>query len=89
MESAGLTGHELGWRLEWGPAGFSGCCREQRGGSDIEIAEFLAVCKVKRTERRRPVELCCGVGRRGLLQQHGESLSKPHPLRTFLGQLKP
>jgi transcriptional regulator with XRE-family HTH domain len=82
MESAGLTGHELGRRLEWAPSRISRLLSGKRGGSDIEIAEFLAVCGAKRTERRRLVELCREVGRPGLLQQHGERL--PKQLRTLM-----
>jgi transcriptional regulator with XRE-family HTH domain len=82
MESAGLTGHELGRRLEWAPSRISRLLSGKRGGSDIEIAEFLAVCGAKRTERRRLVDLCREVGRPGLLQQHGERL--PKQLRTLM-----
>ena len=54
----------------------------KRGGTEVDVSAFLAVCGVIGQERDRLLELCRQMSTRGWLQQHGDKL--PKQLRTLM-----
>lgn len=82
MERAGLNGkqtaHLLGWSQSWVSRLLSG----KRGGGEVDVSAFLAVCRVTGAERDRLLGLCREQGSPGWLQQHGSRL--PQQLRTLI-----
>lgn len=82
MHKAGLNGRQTGHQLGWSEARVSRLLSGKRGGTEVDISAFLAVCKVKGKERGRLLELCREQHTRGWFQQHGSSL--PKQLRTLI-----
>jgi transcriptional regulator with XRE-family HTH domain len=76
MERAELNGrqaaHVLGWSESWVSRLLSG----KRGGSALDVAAFLGVCRVKCPERDRLLALCQDQYTPGWFQQHGSRLPK-------------
>ncbi|MGH3687917.1 MAG: helix-turn-helix domain-containing protein, partial [Pseudonocardiaceae bacterium] len=58
MERAGLTGHEAAHLLDCSPSRVSRLLSGKRGGSEVDVAAFLGVCRVKVPERDRLLGLC-------------------------------
>lgn len=76
MRSAGLSGREMSRRLGWSDSRVSRLLAGTRGGSEVDIASFLAVCGVKGRERERLLKLCKEQHKPGWFQQHGSTLPK-------------
>ncbi|HKR52454.1 MAG TPA: helix-turn-helix transcriptional regulator [Pseudonocardiaceae bacterium] len=76
MERAGLNGKQAAHLLGWSPSWVSRLLSGKRGGSEVDIAAFLGVCRVKSSERDRLLALCQEHHTPGWLQQHGSRLPK-------------
>jgi len=76
MEQAGLTGKQAAQMLSWSPSFVSLLLSGKRGASEVDIAAFLGVCRVKGPERDRLLALCREQDNPGWLQQHGSRLPK-------------
>jgi transcriptional regulator with XRE-family HTH domain len=82
MERAGLSGREAAMRLGWSDSKVSRLLTGLRGGSEVDVSAFLAVCGVKGRERQRLMALCRGQHTPGWFQQHGSRL--PQQVRTLV-----
>ncbi|MGH3792793.1 MAG: helix-turn-helix domain-containing protein [Pseudonocardiaceae bacterium] len=83
MERAGLTGHEAAHLLDCSPSRVSRLLSGKRGGSEVDVAAFLGVCRVKVPERDRLLGLCQQQQHTpGWFQQYGTRL--PKQLRTLI-----
>jgi transcriptional regulator with XRE-family HTH domain len=76
MEKAGLTGKQAAQTLSWSPSFVSLLLSGKRGTSEVDIAAFLGMCRVKGAERDRLLALCREQDNPGWLQQHGSRLPK-------------
>jgi len=76
MEQAGLTGKQAAQMLSWSSSFVSLLLSGKRGASEVDIAAFLGVCRVKGPERDRLLALCREQDNPGWLQQHGSRLPK-------------
>lgn len=82
LQAAGLSSKDAGVRLGWSDSRVSRLLSGKRGGSEVDVAAFLAVCGVTGGERDRLLALCREMNTRGWLQQHGGTL--PKQLRTLI-----
>ncbi len=82
MEQAGLTGQQAAYLLGCSPSRVSRLLSGRRGGSEVDVAAFLGVCRVKVAERDQLLALCQQQHTPGWLQQHGTRL--PKQLRTLI-----
>jgi transcriptional regulator with XRE-family HTH domain len=71
MENAGYNGTQMADELGWSQGKVSRLLAGKRGGSDIDVSAFLAVCKVKGAERERLLRLSEEHTRPGWWVQHG------------------
>ncbi len=76
MEQAGLNGKQTAQMLGWSPSFLSLLLSGKRGTSEVDIAAFLGVCRVKGTERDRLLALCREQDTPGWFQPHGSRLPK-------------
>ena len=76
MEQAGLNGKQAAKLLDWSTSRVSRLVSGKRGGNEVDVAAFLAVCQVTGTERTRLLKLCREQNTSGWLQQHGSRLPK-------------
>jgi len=76
MEQARLTGKQAAQMLSWSPSFVSLLLSGKRGASEVDIAAFLGVCRVKGPERDRLLALCREQDTPGWLQQHGSRMPK-------------
>jgi hypothetical protein len=76
MEQAGLNGKQAAQMLSWSPSFVSLLLSGKRQASEVDIAAFLGVCRVKGPERDRLLALCREQDNPGWLQQHGSRLPK-------------
>lgn len=76
MEQAGLNGTQAAHLLGWSSSRVSRLLAGKRGGSEVDVSAFLAVCRVKGAERDRLLELCREQNTPGWLQQHDSRLPK-------------
>ncbi|MGH3998766.1 MAG: helix-turn-helix domain-containing protein [Pseudonocardiaceae bacterium] len=76
MERAGLTGQQAARLLGCSPSWVSRLLSGKRGGSEVDVAAFLGVCRVKSPERDRLLALCQEQHTPGWFQQHGTRLPK-------------
>ncbi len=76
MEQAGLTGKRAAQLLGVSPSFVSLLLSGKRGASELDIAGFLGVCRVKGPERERLLALCQEQNTPGWFQQHGSRLPK-------------
>ncbi len=76
MEQAGLTGKQAAQALGVSPSFVSMLLSGKRGTSELDIATFLGVCRVKGPERDRLLALCREQDTPGWLQPHGSRLPK-------------
>ncbi len=76
MEGAGLTGKQAAQLLGVSPSFVSMLLSGKRGASELDIAAFLGVCRVKGPERDRLLGLCREQDNPGWLQQHGSRMPK-------------
>lgn len=82
MDGAGLNAKQLADKLDWSPSRLSRLLSGKRGGTEMDVVGFLAVCGVNADERERLLALCKQAGTPGWLQQHGDRL--PKQLRTLV-----
>jgi transcriptional regulator with XRE-family HTH domain len=82
LEEAGLTGKDVARILDVSPSMVSMVLSGKRGTSEVDIAAFLGVCRVKSPERERLLALCREQDTPGWLQQYGSRL--PEQLRTLI-----
>ena len=82
MEQAGLTGKQAAQMLSWSPSFVSLLLSGKRGASEVDIAAFLGVCRVKCPERDRLLALCREQDTPGWFQQHGSRM--PQQLVTLI-----
>ncbi|HEV7980065.1 helix-turn-helix transcriptional regulator [Amycolatopsis sp.] len=82
MRNAGYNGREIARRLGWPHPNVSRLLSGKRGGAEIDVATFLAVCGVKGEERARLLGLCGELRKLGWFQQHGSRL--PKQLETLM-----
>jgi transcriptional regulator with XRE-family HTH domain len=76
LEQARLTGQEAAHLLGCSPSRVSRLLSGKRGGSEVDVAAFLGVCRVKVPDRDRLLALCRAQHTPGWLQQHGNRLPK-------------
>jgi transcriptional regulator with XRE-family HTH domain len=76
MTRANLNGKELAHELGWPDSRISRLLNGKRDVPEVDLASFLAVCKVTGVERKRLLELCRAAQTRGWLQQYGDRLPK-------------
>ncbi|MGB6162117.1 MAG: helix-turn-helix transcriptional regulator [Pseudonocardiaceae bacterium] len=77
LEQARLTGQQAAHLLGCSPSRVSRLLSGKRGGSEVDVAAFLGVCRFKGPERDRLLALCRAQHTPGWLQQHGNR----HPSR--------
>jgi transcriptional regulator with XRE-family HTH domain len=76
MEAAGLTGKQTAQMLSWSPSFVSMLLTGKRQASEVDIAAFLGVCRVRGPERERLLALCREQDTPGWFQQHGSRMPK-------------
>ena len=76
MEAAGLTGKQAAAMLSWSPSFVSMLLTGKRQASEVDIAAFLGVCRVKGPQRDRLLALCRDQDTPGWFQQHGARMPK-------------
>ena len=82
MEQAGLTGKQAAHLLDCSPSWVSRLLSGKRGGSEVDVAAFLGVCRAKGPERERLLARCQEQNTPGWLQRHGTRL--PQHLVTLI-----
>jgi len=81
MRQAGLNGKQVGHLLGWSSSRVSRLLSGKRGGSEVDVSAFLAVCRVRGTERDRLLELCRDQNTSGWLEQYSRL---PQHLVTYI-----
>ncbi|MGH3997170.1 MAG: helix-turn-helix domain-containing protein [Pseudonocardiaceae bacterium] len=76
MQRVGLNGKQVAQALDVSPSMVSMLLSGKRGTSELDIAAFLGVCRVKGPERERLLALCREQDIPGWFQQHGSRLPK-------------
>jgi transcriptional regulator with XRE-family HTH domain len=82
MERAGLNGKQTARALGWSESFVSMLLNGKRNASEVDIAAFLGVCRVKGKERERLLALCREQDSPGWFQPHGSRL--PRQLVTLI-----
>ncbi|MPZ66685.1 MAG: helix-turn-helix domain-containing protein [Pseudonocardiaceae bacterium] len=82
MDHTGLTGKQVAHLLDWSTSRVSRLLSGKRGGSEVDVSAFLAVCRVTGAERDRLLALCQEQHTPGWFQQHGSRL--PQQVRTLI-----
>jgi hypothetical protein len=82
MERAGLNNRRTAELLEWPEPRLSKVLHGRRGVTEVEVAEFLAVCGTRGKERTRLLDITRDQDTPGWLQQFGARL--PKQLKTFI-----
>lgn len=82
LERAQLNGKQVALRLGWSESKVSRLLTGRRGGSEVEIAEFLVVCQVIGEERDRLISLCSDLDTKSWFQQFGSRL--PPQVQTLI-----
>lgn len=70
LHDVGMSGTQAAHQLGWSASRVSRLLSGKRGGSEVDVSAFLAVCRVKGEERDRLLELCREQNTPGWLQQH-------------------
>ncbi len=76
MERAGLNGKQIARELGWSESLVSMILNGKRNASEVDIAAFLGVCRVKGERRERLLALCREQDTPGWFQPHGSRLPK-------------
>lgn len=76
MERAGLNGKDAATLLDWSPSWVSRLLTGKRGCTEVEVAQFLGLCRVRGKERARLMALVHDQDTPGWLQQHGSTMPK-------------
>jgi transcriptional regulator with XRE-family HTH domain len=82
MERAGLNGRQAAHQLDLSPSWISRLLSGKRNITAVQVAAFLALCRVTGTERDRLLALCDDQHVPGWFQQHGSRL--PQQLVTYI-----
>ncbi|MGH3870946.1 MAG: helix-turn-helix domain-containing protein [Pseudonocardiaceae bacterium] len=82
MERVGLNGKQVAYQLGLSPSWISRLLTGKRSASAVQVAGFLALCRVTGTERDRLLALCDEQHVPGWFQQHGSRL--PPQLVTLI-----
>lgn len=82
LERAGLTGKDVASTLDWSPSDVSRLLTGKRGIRETDVATFLGMCSVKKSEHDGLLALCREANKPGWHQQHGSRL--PTQLRTYI-----
>ncbi|MGH3693935.1 MAG: helix-turn-helix domain-containing protein [Pseudonocardiaceae bacterium] len=82
MERAGLNGRQVAHQLGLSPSWISRLLTGKRNATPVQVAAFLALCRVTGTERDRLLALCDEQHIPGWFQQHGSRL--PQQLVTYI-----
>jgi Domain of unknown function (DUF5753)/Helix-turn-helix domain len=82
MEKANLNGKQAGDLLGWSATKVCRLLAGKRGGNEVDVSAFLAVCRTRGKERERLLNLCREQNTPGWLQQHGSRL--PKQIRTLI-----
>ncbi len=82
MERAGLNGRQAAHQLGLSPSWISRLLTGKRSATPVQVAGFLALCRVTGTERDRLLALCDEQHIPGWFQQHGSRL--PQQLVTLI-----
>ncbi|MGH3854418.1 MAG: helix-turn-helix domain-containing protein [Pseudonocardiaceae bacterium] len=82
MDRVGLTGRQTAHQLGLSPSWISRLLTGKRDATPVQVAAFLAVCRVTGTERDRLLALCDEQHVPGWFQQHGSRL--PPQLVTYI-----
>ncbi len=82
MERAGLTGRQAAQQLGLSPSWLSRLLTGKRNATPVQVAGFLALCRVTGVERDRLLALCDEQHIPGWFQQHGSRL--PQQLVTYI-----
>jgi hypothetical protein len=86
LNDAGLTSRDAAAICEWDPAKVSDMVNGKGGVSQLEVATFLGVCRVRAAELAHLMSLHSETHIRGWWQQHG--VHAPIWLRTLVEHLK-
>lgn len=81
MEQAQLNGKRLADLLDWSESRVSRLLTGRRGGTEVEVAQILAVCGITGREREHLLSLCKDQNTRSWFQQFGSRL--PLQIRTY------
>ncbi|MGH4024215.1 MAG: helix-turn-helix domain-containing protein, partial [Pseudonocardiaceae bacterium] len=76
LRQSGLTGKQAANLLGWSPSWVSRLLSGKRGATEVDVAAFLGVCRVRSPERERLLALCGEQDTPGWFQQHGSRLPK-------------
>ena len=76
MQQARLDQKGAARLLGWSQSRVSRLLSGKRGGSEVDVSAFLAVCQVTGAERDRLLAICREQNTQGWLQQHGPRLPK-------------
>ncbi|MGH3833730.1 MAG: helix-turn-helix domain-containing protein, partial [Pseudonocardiaceae bacterium] len=82
MDRVGLNGRQTAHQLGLSPSWISRLLTGKRDATPVQVAAFLAVCRVTGTERDRLLALCDEQHVPGWFQQHGSRL--PPKLVTYI-----
>ncbi|HET9255935.1 MAG TPA: helix-turn-helix transcriptional regulator [Pseudonocardiaceae bacterium] len=82
LERAGLTSRQAAHQLGMSPSWLSRLLTGKRNATPVQVAGFLALCRVTGTERDRLLALCDEQHTPGWFQQHGSRL--PQQLVTYI-----
>lgn len=77
-----MSGREIAGKLGWSDSRVSRLMAGTRGGTEADVASFLAICGVTGKERERLLKLCKDQYVRSWFQQHGSRL--PPQLQTLI-----
>src|SRR2546423_3280534 len=79
MKEAGYSASDMARQLDWSPSRVSRLLSGKRGGSDLDVSAFVAVCGVKSPEKERLIGLALDQHRTGWVQP-----LLPTQLRTLI-----
>jgi transcriptional regulator with XRE-family HTH domain len=76
MEHAGFSGKDAARLLGWSPSWVSRLLTGKRGCTEVEVAQFLGLCRVHGAQHARLMKLVEDQDTPGWLQQHGSTMPK-------------
>lgn len=82
MVDAGFNVAQMAHKLDWSASRVSRLLSGKRGGTELDVVSFMAVCGVTGSRRERLLNLCRAANTKGWWQQHGDRM--PKQLRTLV-----
>lgn len=82
MTDAGFNVAQMAHKLDWSASRVSRLLSGKRGGTELDVVSFMAVCGVTGAKRDRLLDLCRAANTKGWWQQHGDRM--PKQLRTLV-----